>query len=184
MAWKEIEGAAELRGEGGGICKTAASRMRKREGGLKGNDASKVACLARGQDDCHSHACILPECEMFCTPGLLVRAGKKDAPRIRHGCRVAQKTISGFSEHMCRNHQTATRCKAAECTYIACSRSQKFCEHLHAQEGAMKTSATEASAVQASSRPGRCDENFCDRSFCGASFCRLGLMFVFVHPTQ
>jgi len=150
MTWQEIgEGADDLRCKGDGICKTAASKKRKREGGLKGNDAMKVACLARGQDDCHSHACILPECGMFCTPTYIVRAGKKGTLRIRHGCRVAQKTIYGFSEHMCRNcHQTATQCKAAVCTYIACSRSQKFCEHLHAQEGAMKTSATEASAVQ------------------------------------
>ena len=60
MTWQEIEEvAAVLRGEGGSKCKTAASRKRKREGGLKGNDANKVACLARGQDDSHSHACIL-----------------------------------------------------------------------------------------------------------------------------
>jgi len=152
MTWQEIEeGAAELWGEGGGICKTAASRKRKREGGLKGNDVFKAACLVRGQDDCHSHACILPECGMFCTPTLRVRAGKKDTLTHRHGCRVTLKDIYGCSEHMCRNcHQIATQCKAAVCTYIACSRSQKFCEHLHAQEGAMKTSATEASAVQAS----------------------------------
>jgi len=140
-----------LKVEGGDICKTAASRKRKREGGLRGNDAMKVACLVRGQDDCHSHACILPECGMFCTPTNIVRAGKKDTLRVCHGCRVAQKTIDGFSEHMCRNcHQTATQCKAAVCTHIACSRSQEFGEHLHTQEGAMKTSATEASAVQAS----------------------------------
>ena len=88
---------------------------------------------------------------MFCTPTLSVSAGKKDTLIHRHKCRVALKTIYGFSEHMCRNcHQTATQCKAAVCTYIACTRSQKFCEHLHAQEGATKTSATEASAVQAS----------------------------------
>jgi len=152
MTWEQIEeGADKLRGKGGDICKTSASRKRKREGGLRGNDAMKVACLARGQDNCHSHACILPECGMFCTPELVVRARKKDTIRIRHGCRVAQKTIYGFSEHMCRNcHQTPTQCKAAVCTYIACTRSQKFCEHLHAQEGRTKTSATEASAVQAS----------------------------------
>jgi len=152
MTWEEIEeGADKLRVEGGDICKTSASRKRKREGALRGNDAMKVACLARGQDDCHSHACILPECGIFCAPELVVRARKKDTIRFRHGCQVAQKTRYGFSEHMCRNcHQTATQCKAAVCTYIACSRLQKFCEHLHAQEGAMKTFATEASAVQAS----------------------------------
>jgi len=99
-----------LRGEGGSICKTAASRKRKRERDLKGNDAMKVTWLARGQDNCHSHACILAECGMFCTPTLLVRAGKNDTPRIRHGCRVAQKTISGFSEHMCRNCQWTVTC--------------------------------------------------------------------------
>jgi len=152
MTWQEIEeGAAVLRGEGGGICKTAASRKRKREGGLKGKDANKVACLARGQDDCHSHACIVPECGMFCTPTIIVRAGNSDTLCFRHGCQVAQKTIYGCRKHMCRNcHQTAAQCKAAVCTYVACSRSQIFCEHLHAQESAMKTSATEASALQAS----------------------------------
>ena len=101
--------------------------------------------------DRHSHACILPECGMFCTPTIIVRAGTKDTLCFRHGCQVAQKTIYGCSKHMCRNcHQTATQCKAAVCTYIACSRSQKFCEHLHGQRGAMKTSATEASALEAS----------------------------------
>jgi len=151
MTWQEIEeGADKLRVEGGDICKTAASRKRKREEGLRGNNAMKVACFARGQDDCHSHVCILPECGMFCTPEL-VRARTKDTICFRHGCRVAQKTIYGFSEHMRRNcHQTATQCKEAVCTYIACTRSQKFCEHLHAQEGATKSSGTEASAVQAS----------------------------------
>jgi len=152
MTWQEIEeGAAVLRGEGGSICKTAASRKRKREGGIKGNDANKVACVARGQDDCHSHACILPECGMFCTPTIIVWAGYSDTMCFRYVCQVAQKTIYGCNKHMCRNcHETATQCKAAVCTYIACSRSQKFCEHLHAQEGAMKTSATDASALQAS----------------------------------
>jgi len=92
MMWEEIEeGADKLRVEGGDICKTSASRKRKREGGLRGNDAMKVAYLARGQDDCHSHACILPECGMFCTPELVVRARKKDTIRFRLGCRVAKK---------------------------------------------------------------------------------------------
>ena len=152
MTWQEIEEvAAVLRGEGGSKCKTAASRKRKREGGLKGNDANKVACLARGQDDSHSHACILSKCGMFCTPSIIVRAWKKDTLCFRHGCQVAQKTIYGCSEHWCRNcHQTATQCKATVCTYIACSRSQPFCEHLHAREGAMKNSATEAPALQPS----------------------------------
>jgi len=58
----------------------------------------KVASLARGQDDRLSHACILPECGMFYTPTHIVRAGTKDTIRFRHGCRVAQKTIYGFSE--------------------------------------------------------------------------------------
>ena len=126
-------------------------KIRKREGGLTGNDAMKVACLARGQDDCHSHACILPECGVFCTSELIVRAGRKDTILFRHRCRVAKKTIWGLNEHTYRNcHQTATRCQAAVCTYIACSRSHKFCEHLHAHEGAMRTSALEALAVQVS----------------------------------
>ena len=118
----------------------------------------KVASLARGQADYHSHACILPECAMFCTPTLIVRAGTKDTIRFRHGCRVAQKTIYGLSEHMCRNcHRTNSHTvqggdmhQGGDMTYIACSPSHTFCEHFHAQEGAMKTSATEASAVQAS----------------------------------
>ena len=80
-----------MRVEGVDICKTSASRKRKREGGLRGNDAMKVAYLARGQNDCHSHACILPECGMFCTPELVVRARKKDTIRFRLGCRVAKK---------------------------------------------------------------------------------------------
>ena len=96
------EGADKRRAEGdakgGRICKKSASKKRKRKGGLRGNDAMKVASLARGQDDCHSHACILPECGMFCSSDLIVRAGRKYTIRFRHGCRVAQKTIYGFSE--------------------------------------------------------------------------------------
>jgi len=120
MTWEQIEeGADKLRVEGGNICKTAALRKRKREGALKGSNAKKAACLARGQDDCHSHACILPECGMFCAPEV-VPARTKTTIRFRHLCRVAQKPIYGFSEHMCRNcHRTATQCKAAVCTYIA-----------------------------------------------------------------
>jgi len=96
MTWQEIEeGPAELRGEGGSICKTAASKKRKREEGLKGNDAMKVACLARGQDDCHSHACILSECGMFCTPTPRVRAGCKDTLIHPHWCYVTQKQYTG-----------------------------------------------------------------------------------------
>jgi len=50
---------------------------------------------------------------------------------------------------MCRKcHRTAAQCGAAVCTYIACSRPQKFCEHLHARQDAMKTSSPEASALQ------------------------------------
>jgi len=151
MTWGQIEeGADKLRVEGGDICKTAASRKRNREGALRGIKALHAAYLAKGQDDCHSHACILPECGMFCTPEV-VPARTKTTIRFRHSCRVAPKQIYGFSEHMCRNcHRTATQCKAAVCTCIACTQSQKFCEHLHTQEGVMKTSATEASAVQAS----------------------------------
>jgi len=67
MQEQVTEGAVKKRKEGGDICKTAASRKRKREGGLRGGDAQKVASLARGQDDRHSHSCILPECRMFCT---------------------------------------------------------------------------------------------------------------------
>jgi len=123
MTWQEIEeGTDKLRVEGGDVCKTAASRKRKREGGLRGNNAQKVASLARGQDDHHYHACILPECGMFCTPTHSVRAGKKDPLRMRHGCQVTQKTDYSFSEHMCRNvTKAATQCKEAVCTYIVCS---------------------------------------------------------------
>jgi len=82
MTWEEIEeGADKLRAEGG---KTEASRKRKHEGSLRGNDAMKVACFARGQDDCHSHACILPECGMFCTATLVERAGRIPQMRLRH----------------------------------------------------------------------------------------------------
>jgi len=78
-------------------------------------------------------------------------ARTKTIIRFRHLCSVAQKQKYGLSEHMCHKcHRTAAQCKAAVCTYIACSRPHRFCEYLHAQEGAMKTSATEVSAVQAS----------------------------------
>jgi len=150
MTWEQIEeGADKLRGEGGALCKTAASWKRKSEGGIRTSNARKAACLVMGQGDCHSHACILPECGMFCTPEV-VPCRMKTTIRFGHLCRVAQKQIC-LSEHMCRKcHRTAAQCKATVCTYIACSGPHKFCDHLHAQEGVMKTSATEASAVQAS----------------------------------
>jgi len=155
MTSEEIEkGATKKRKESGDICKSAASRKRKREGASRGGEARKAAALVRAQDDSHSHVCILPECGMFCTPKFKVGNGprqEKDTVRLRHGCQVTKTCVSGFGEHMCRSwHQTGTQCKTAICTYTACSRSQTFCEHLHTQEDAMKISATEASAVQAS----------------------------------
>ena len=123
---------------------TAASLKRKSEGGINSGMIRKATCLAMRQDDRHSHAFIVPECGMFCTPQV-VPSRTKTTIRFRHLCRVAQKQMYGLSEHLCRKcHRTAAQCTAAVCTYIACSRPQKFCEHLHAQEGAMKTSATEA----------------------------------------
>jgi len=142
MTWEDIEeGADKLRREGGATCKTAASRKRKSEGGIRTRNAMKAACLTMRQDDRHSHACILPECGMFCTPEVVTMrtARTKTVIRFRHLCSVAQKQKYGLSEHMRRKcHRTAAQCKAAVCTYIACSRPQKFCEHLHAQEGARK----------------------------------------------
>jgi len=137
------EGAAKKRKDGGDICKTAALRKRKREGGLRGSDRQKALCFARRQDDRHSHVRILPECGVICTPKPRIRAGVKDTVRIRHTCQVAKKVRSGLSKHMCRNcHQKATQFMTVVCTYTACSRSQTFCEQLHAQEGAMKSFAT------------------------------------------
>jgi len=100
------EGAAKKRKEGGDICKTAASRKRKQEGGLRGGKTSKAAFMARAKDDRHSHACILPECGMFCTPkAKRGREKDKDTLRIRHSCQVYKKEIYGFGEHICRNCQ-------------------------------------------------------------------------------
>ena len=146
MTWEQIEaGVDKLRAKGGAICKTAASWKRKSEGGFRTGKANRAAWLAMAQDDSHSHACILPECGMFCTPE---SRPSGTSSRFRHLCRVAQKQICGLRKHMCRKcHRTAAQCGAAVCTYIACSRPRKFCEHLHAQEDAMKTSATEASAL-------------------------------------
>ena len=140
-----------MRDEGGAICKTAASRKRKSEGGFRTGKANKAAWLVMAQDDNHSHACVLPECGLFCTPEC--RPSEKSSTKtiicFHHSCRVAQKQIYGRKKHMCRKcHRTATQCTAAVCTYIACSRPQKFCKHLHVQEDAMKTSATEVSALQ------------------------------------
>ena len=57
MTWEQIEeGADMLRAEGGATCKTAASRQRKSEGGIRTGNTKKAACLAMAQDDCHSHA--------------------------------------------------------------------------------------------------------------------------------
>ena len=151
MTWEQIEeGADKLRveggGEGGAICKTAASRKRKSEGGSRTGQANKAAWLVVAQDDKHSHACVLPECGLFCTPEY--RPSKKSST-LRHLCRVAQKKIYGREKHMCRKcHRTATQCTAAVCTYVSCSRPQKFCKHLHVQEDAMTPSATEASVLQ------------------------------------
>ena len=153
MTWEQIEaGADKLRVQGGATCKTAASQKRRSEGGIKTGNARKATCLVMAQDDRHSHAFILPECGMFCTPELRPLRTSRTKPEIvfRHLCLVTQKEICSITMHMCRKcHRTAAQCKAAVCTYIACSRPQKFCEHLHAQEGAMKTSATEAFALQA-----------------------------------
>jgi len=92
MTWEQIEeGAASLRGEGGAICKTAASRKRKSEGGISSGMVRKAACLAMRQDDHHSHACIVPECGMFCTPEVVTSNARKTTIRFRHLCRVAQK---------------------------------------------------------------------------------------------
>jgi len=152
MTWEQIEvGADKLRGEGGALCKTAASWKRKSERGMRTGNATKAACLAKGQDDIHFHACILPECGMFCSPECRPSrtSSTKTGICFRHLCLVAQKTIYGLRKHMCRKcRHTAAQCRAAVCTYIACSRPQKFCEYLHAQEDAMKTCATEASALQ------------------------------------
>ena len=109
----------------------------------------KATYLVIRQDDCHSHACIVPECGMFCPPEVVTSNAGKTTIRFRHFCRVAQKQIHGQSVHMCRKcHHTAAQCTAAVCTYITCSRPQKFCKHLHVQENAMTPSATEASALQ------------------------------------
>ena len=92
MTWEQIEeGAASLRGEGGAIRKTAASRKRKSEGGISSGMVRKAACLAMRQDDHHSHACIVPECGMFCTPEVVTSNARKTTIRFRHLCRVAQK---------------------------------------------------------------------------------------------
>jgi len=152
MTWEQIEeGADKLRVEGGATCKTAASQKQKSEGGIRSGNARKALFLAMAQDNRHSHACILPECGMFCTSELRLLRTSRTKPEIvfRHLCRGAQKQICSITKHMCRRcHRTAAHCKVAVCTYIACSRLQKFCEHLHAQAGATKTSATEASALQ------------------------------------
>jgi len=76
------------------ICKIEASRKRKQEGGLRGGETSKAAFVARAKDDRHSHACILPECGMFCTPK--AKRGREkdkdsDTLRIRHSCQVYKK---------------------------------------------------------------------------------------------
>jgi len=150
MTWEQIEeGAAKVQGKGGSTCKTAASRKRKSEGGIRSGNARKAACLAMAQDDRHSHACILPECAKLCTPEP-PRTSRTRTDLIRHLCRVYQKQICGLNKHMCRQcHRMAAQCRAAVCTHVACSRPHKFCEHLHAQEDTMKTSPTEASALQA-----------------------------------
>jgi len=88
----------------------------------------KATYLVIRQDDCHSHACIVPECGMFCPPEVVTSNAGKTTIRFRHFCRVAQKQIHGQSVHMCRKcHHTAAQCTAAVCTYITCSRPQKFC---------------------------------------------------------
>jgi len=155
MTWEQIEeGAAKVKGEGGSKCKTAASRKRKREGSFRTGQATKAAWLLMAQDDSHSHACILPECGLFCTPEFRPSRTSRTQTDIcfRHLCRVDQKQIYGLRKHMCRNcHRMAAQCRAAVCTHIA-----------------IKT----AQILRASSHPGRHDENFRDGSVCAAS-CRL-----------
>jgi len=145
------EGATKKRKEGGELCKTEALRKRKRKGSRRGGETMKTVFVVKAQDDCHSHACIQPECGMFCTPG--VRKGRKDKDNlcICYSCQVYKKETYSLDKHICRNcHQTGKQCWTTVCAYIICPRSQKFCEHLHAQGDATKISATEASAVQAS----------------------------------
>jgi len=87
MTWEQIEeGVAKLRGEGGAICKTAASRKQKSGGGFGTGKANKATWLAMAQDDSHSHACILPECGLFCTPEcrLSKRSSTKSNICFRH----------------------------------------------------------------------------------------------------
>ena len=107
MTSEEIEkGATKKREKSGDICKSAASRKKKREGGLRGGNAQKVASLARGQDNSHSHVCILPVCRMFCTPKSKAEGGPKNEMGtvcLRHGCQVTKTTVNGFSEHMRRS---------------------------------------------------------------------------------
>ena len=124
MTWEQIEERADkLRDEGGAICKTAASRKQKSEGGIRTGNATKAACLAMAQDDRHSHACILPECGILCTPEFrLSRTSRTKTDIGFHNLRqVAQKQIYCLRKHMRRKcHRTAAQCKTAVCTYIAC----------------------------------------------------------------
>ena len=116
MTWEQIEeGADKLRGQGDAICKTTASRKRKSEGGIRRSNATKAACLVMGQDDCHSHTCILPKCGMFCTPQVMPSRTSRTSRtktdiRLRHLCWVVQKQIYSLSKHMCRKcHRTAAQ---------------------------------------------------------------------------
>ena len=117
-----------MRGKGGDICKTSASRKRKREGGLRGNDAMKVACLARGQDNCHSHACILPECGMFCTPELVVRARWCVPISLAHDRRNFASILTPRKERRKLLLRKLLRCKLlSSCPDVCCIANPQVC---------------------------------------------------------
>jgi len=153
MTWEQIEeGSDKLRDEGGAICKTAASRKRKREGGFRTGKARKAACLVMAQDDSHSHACILPECGLFCTPEC--RPSKKSSTKTTN---LLPPLVPG-------RPKTDIQFQKA---YV--SQMSQHGRTVHGGGVYLYRLLKTAEILQASSRSGRCDEHFRDGSVCAAN---------------
>ena len=97
------EGATKKRAAGGASCKTEASKKIEREGGDRGRDKKKAREIAEGQDENHSHVCILPQCGVFCTARFWPKGQRMI---MRHACVAAKKHESSLDDHVSKLSQT------------------------------------------------------------------------------
>jgi len=131
--WREVEeGAAKKGVQGGAACKTEESKKKKIDGAKKGLDFQTERHLDAMMDDKHSHMCISPHCNGFCTPTEACET--EQGVRMYHTCAdlYRSKQVIGLKYHMCRKcHQNGKVCKTIVCCFLRCSRSKDLCKHLH-----------------------------------------------------